>query len=396
MRNLNKPLPSFCTSNFEVLNFLMIYSKIHKLPVLIECTSNQVNQYGGYTKLKPINFYKKIMNLKNKFKLKKENVLIGADHLGPLPWKHLDEKKALKNAIKLFKDCINAKFNKIHIDTGIKLKKDSSLSKKIIIERCKKIYNSVNKKKLNHIKFVFGTEVPVAGGGGGNKMLLTSLKAIKKDIEEYKKIRKRFSLVVEPGLNFTNNKVYKLNMKNFKQKYILSKKDKFSFEAHSTDFQQYKSLKKLVKNNFLYLKIGPELTFNFMKAVLYMQSLEKKFFNGRKSNIQNNISSIMDKKKIYWKNYYKGKKKVIENLKFNSFLDRSRYYWNEKKIIQSLSILKKNINKLKNKDIFINKKISKNSLLKINRIKFSNYDIIVYSFLEKIFKKYYKACGYKI
>ena len=49
----------------------------------------------------------------------------------------------------------------------------------------------------------------------------------------------------------------------------------------------------------------------------------------------------MDKDNRYWKDYYSGNKKRIEYLKFNSFLDRSRYYWDKKKVIYSLRLLKK-------------------------------------------------------
>ena len=49
----------------------------------------------------------------------------------------------------------------------------------------------------------------------------------------------------------------------------------------------------------------------------------------------------MDKEKKYWVNYYSGSKKRIEYLKFNSFLDRSRYYFSNKNITKSLKLLKK-------------------------------------------------------
>ena len=42
--------------SFEVLNSIMYFCHINKLPCLIECTSNQVNQFGGYTKITPKKF----------------------------------------------------------------------------------------------------------------------------------------------------------------------------------------------------------------------------------------------------------------------------------------------------------------------------------------------------
>ena len=88
-------LPSFCTANFNVIKILIIFAKHHNLPILLESTSNQVNQFGGYTGLTPKEFYKKINKLKKKIKINKKQVMIGADHLGPLPWKKFNSNMAI-------------------------------------------------------------------------------------------------------------------------------------------------------------------------------------------------------------------------------------------------------------------------------------------------------------
>ena len=46
----SKALPSFCTANTDVIYTILSYCKYYRLPCLIECTSNQVNQHGGYIK----------------------------------------------------------------------------------------------------------------------------------------------------------------------------------------------------------------------------------------------------------------------------------------------------------------------------------------------------------
>ena len=96
MINKIKSIPSFCTSNKEVLNSIMVFAKIYNLPLLIETTSNQVNQFGGYSKLTPRKFYNKIMKMTERFNLNKNRVTIGADHLGPLPWEKKMKKLQLK------------------------------------------------------------------------------------------------------------------------------------------------------------------------------------------------------------------------------------------------------------------------------------------------------------
>ena len=58
---LKHSLPSFCTSNFDVINSLFIFCKNYNLPLLIETTSNQVNQTGGYSGETPNSFKKKYL-----------------------------------------------------------------------------------------------------------------------------------------------------------------------------------------------------------------------------------------------------------------------------------------------------------------------------------------------
>ena len=83
----NKALPSFCTSNIEVIKSILFFCHIKKLPCLIECTSNQVNQHGGYTNKTPKIFIKEILSIGKKIKFNPKKLFLGGDHLGPLPWK---------------------------------------------------------------------------------------------------------------------------------------------------------------------------------------------------------------------------------------------------------------------------------------------------------------------
>ena len=82
-----KAIPSFCTANIDVLKSIMFFCNLKKLPCLIECTSNQVNQDGGYTNKTPKKPIKNMSNLRKKIKLSKNQLIIGGDHLVPLPCK---------------------------------------------------------------------------------------------------------------------------------------------------------------------------------------------------------------------------------------------------------------------------------------------------------------------
>ena len=229
---INQGLPSFCTANFDVLKIILLFAKKHNLSTLIESTSNQVNQFGGYTGLNPKKFKKKIDKIRNQLKIKNKKVILGGDHLGPLPWKHLNESKAMKNAELLIKQYVSSKYNKIHIDTAILCGKQKKLSRSDIVKRCEKLINKIPKKKLKDIFFVVGTEVPFAGGGDHLQTVITKLGNIKKEYNMYKLFfsknkylkNKKFGLVIEPGIAFTNNKITKSNFLDFKEKNNFSKK----------------------------------------------------------------------------------------------------------------------------------------------------------------------------
>ncbi len=265
------------------------------------------------------------------------------------------------------------------------------------------MFKSIPKKKLKNLYFVAGSEVPFAGGGT-LKDNISKLKDIKKDFTIYnsiinpkKKLSGEFALVIEPGMNFSNNKVTKPNLKNLRKISKFSKDNGIFFEAHSTDYQKIEVLKKLVKSNFKFLKVGPELTYKFNESIKFMLKIENVYTpTQNKSNLKRTLDKTMKKNPKYWKTYYKGSADKVSFLKFNSLLDRIRYYWNFTTVNKSKEKLFYNINKISDKKILkhlrINKKIFK--LYKKYRIK--NSDLIIINFLDHTIFKYYKACGFKL
>ena len=140
--------------------------------------------------------------------------------------------------------------------------------------------------------------------------------------------------------------------------------------------------------------MGPELTFFYMRAIMQMHKIENMNNFKKKSNIRKIISAEMNRDNKYWVNYYHGSKKKIEYLKFNSLLDRSRYYWSKKNITKSLRLLKQNINSLDINSIFKNLKTFKKKLFLKNKLKLNNFEFIIFCYLNKTLSKYYKACNY--
>ena len=229
-----RSLPSFCTSNFEVIRSILLYAKLKNFPVLIECTSNQVNQQGGYTGLEPKEFRKRVKSLSKTINFKKNYLIFGADHLGPLPWKKFSKKKAFLNAKKLLNLTLKENFEKIHLDTTIRCAKEKSLSLDDVRLRFKELFKVIPKKNLKNLYLVAGSEVPLAGGGD-IKESISTLNDIKKDYSIYDKIInkskyvKEFALVIEPGMSFGNFGVIKPSFNKLKKLLKYSKKKKYSF-----------------------------------------------------------------------------------------------------------------------------------------------------------------------
>ena len=89
-----------------------------------------------------------------------------------------------------------------------------------------------------------GSEVPFAGGGE-NKITVSTLENVKKDYEIYNSVinkgnsnKNSFSLVVEPRMFYTNDRLVSPNFKNIKKLSKYAKANNFFFEAHSTDYQE--------------------------------------------------------------------------------------------------------------------------------------------------------------
>ncbi len=396
-----KALPSFCTSNIEVIKSILFFCHNKKLPCLIECTSNQVNQHGGYTNKTPKKFIKEIFNLSKKIKFNSKKLFLGGDHLGPLPWKKKNKTIAIKNSISLINDYLKQNFCKIHVDTSIKCRDDKYIDSDIIFERTSDILNNPSiKKKIKDKFLIVGTEVPLSGSGDDKKIVKTNKKQIETEVFKFKQIldklslkNKSFGLVIEPGMKYMHFSITKPNFSDFSNKKNISKKNKFVYEAHSTDYQPEKILKQLVKNNFKFLKVGPELTYNYSKSLFFMENVEKK--NKLKSSkIKKVIFSSMLKNPKYWKSYYETKN---PKLLLNSKLDRMRYYFDTKPVINSIKNLKKNINLLHEKNIvYLMNTSEKKEFLNFKKDKLSNFDVIKLIFISKTLKRYFGACKHKL
>ena len=362
---ISSGIPSYCTGNWIVIEFLIqIYKKINK-HLLIECTANQVNQFGGYTGYTPKQFFEHVnaLALKNGFPLDK--LVLGGDHLGPLVWKNENESDAMDKAEDLVRYFVRAGYQKIHLDTSMRLGSDDksvSLSREKIAKRGLRLYLACKdeQKKLNQnneIIFVIGSEVPVPGGEVDCEgMEITSATDAKKTVDIYKKIffeagvseedweSDIVALVVQPGVEFGKDKAIRYNRNRAKELTGVKLKDGIVFEGHSTDYQFPKSLKEMVNDGIKILKVGPELTFSLRSSLERLELVEKKYGKFQEiSNFGKILTEEMLKDSRYWNSYYDPEDLSLFD---HSLLDRSRYYLTSENVLTAISKLRDNVKEI--------------------------------------------------
>ena len=329
-----KGIYSICSANEYVIEVALKYAMQKKIHVLLESTCNQVNQFGGYTGMKPLDFANFVFSIANRVKYPKNKIILGGDHLGPNPWKKETSQNAMGKSCSMVKEYALAGYSKFHLDASMCLAddpkgKDRTLNPEIIAEReaklcfeiekiCKNIFDS---DKLLPV-YVIGSEVPAPGGTKEAKenIEITSSFNLKNTIELTKKAfydlnlesawERVIAVVVNLGIEFNNNKVFEYNRESVQGLFsIIKQYPNLAIEAHSTDYQPRSALRNMVKDGVVILKVGPALTFAFREALFALCYIEKElFFNVPK--VQSNLIEIMEKAMLenskYWVDYYEG------------------------------------------------------------------------------------------
>ena len=104
---------SVCSAHPLVLEAALRLAQRTEGVALIEATSNQVNQDGGYTGMRPAAFRERVLDLASAVGLPHDRVLLGGDHLGPNCWQRLPASTALDKAGVMVTEYVAAGFRKI-------------------------------------------------------------------------------------------------------------------------------------------------------------------------------------------------------------------------------------------------------------------------------------------
>ena len=160
---------SVCSAHPMVIEAALCAAKEHDTCVLIEATSNQVNQDGGYTGMTPAAFRDFVLAIAGKVGFPAHRVLLGGDHLGPNCWQGEPAAEAMAKAEVLIEQYLAAGFRKIHLDCSMSCAGDPLPLPDALVARRAAWLCAVAERTWQRVGgaapvYVVGTEVPVPGG----------------------------------------------------------------------------------------------------------------------------------------------------------------------------------------------------------------------------------------
>ena len=365
----NVGIPSYCSANKYVLETALERAKMLNQPTLIEATANQVNQFGGYTGMLPVDFKNLVMEMAKEIGVDESLIILAGDHLGPLTWAGEPEADAMAKAEELVRQFVLAGFTKIHLDTSMKLGDDSKeemLATEVIAKRgvklykvCMEAYEELLKTNPEAVRpvFIIGSEVPIPGGAQEEEegISVTKPEAFKDTVDTYKRIFKEegvedawndvIAVVVQPGVEFGDAQVFYYDSEAATA-LTDSLKDypEIAFEGHSTDYQSKECLKAMVEDGIAILKVGPALTFGLREALYALDHMEKELVAVEKrANFKDVLEEAMLANPKNWQKHYHGTEEEIAFARKYSYSDRARYYIGEEKVQNAIDKLLANL-----------------------------------------------------
>ena len=311
--------------------------------LLVEATSNQVDQFGGYTGMKPRDFRGLVLDLAERRGLSGDRVVLGGDHLGPNRWWGLPAEEAMGHAGDLVALYVASGFTKIHLDCSMACADDTEpLDDEVVAERAATLAARAEQEAPgDEIVYVVGTEVPVPGGAHEalGKLTPTSADAARATLAAHEEaFRARgldrawdrvMALVVQPGVEFDLERVIDYEESATEElRRVLDDRGRLVFEAHSTDYQTRANLAALVRDHWAVLKVGPALTFAMREALFALAAIEDELVTEEdRSGLVSVVDRRMRDEPEYWEGYYPGGPEAQRFLRRYSYSDRIRYYW---------------------------------------------------------------------
>jgi D-tagatose-bisphosphate aldolase class II non-catalytic subunit len=332
-------IASICSAHPLVLEATLRRGAKHPAHVLIEATCNQVNHDGGYTGMTPADFRAQVLELADHAGFSRDRLILGGDHLGPNPWRHLPATAAMAKAEGMVAAYAEAGFTKIHLDASMSCADDPvALQVETIAARAAALAAIAERHSgARPLCYVIGTEVPVPGGATEHveAIEITKPTDAAETVEAHRRafdaagiapaFERVAGLVVQPGVEFGHDNVVVYDPTASEALSSARRDLGLVYEAHSTDYQSAEALKSLVRDGFAILKVGPWLTFALREALYGLDRIAEEMFG--EVTLRTGMEALMLREPQHWQRYYHGSPTEQSLHRHFSYSDRIRYYW---------------------------------------------------------------------
>ena len=365
-QGLPRGIASVCSAHPWVLKAAMMAAKTGTRPLLVESTCNQVNQFGGYTGMTPADFvaYVRAVAAENLFPL--ERLILGGDHLGPNVWRNEPASSAMQKSAGMLRAYVQAGYSKIHLDASMKLGDDdpaglldlelSAHRTAWLAKAAESACADLGPAWSDKLRYIIGSEVPIPGGATEHedRVRVTKVPDARRSLAVMQAAFKAeglestwervIGLVVQPGVEFGDDFILEYHSGAARHLAHFAETIPFVYEVHSTDYQTRAHLRKLVRDHFAILKVGPALTFAFREAVFALAMMEDELIlPENRSNLIGILDEAMTRQPEYWQNYYHGNTAGTRRQRMFSRSDRIRYYWSDGRVQSALERLLQNL-----------------------------------------------------
>lgn len=320
--------------------------------LLVEATSNQVDQFGGYTGMTPADFRDLLHRLAAECDFSLQRLVLGGDHLGPNRWQSEPAEQAMAHAEDLIASYVAAGFKKIHLDCSMSCQGDPvPLTDELMAARAARLANVAEQtatEQFGHsdLVYVIGTEVPVPGGAHEElaELAVTTPEAARHTLAAHQQAFEQaglarlwprvIGLVVQPGVEFDHTHVIDYHPERAAPlSRMIEAYPHLVFEAHSTDYQTPDAYRQLVRDHFAILKVGPALTFALREALFALAAIEEELVVARAcSGLRQVLEETMLDRPDFWRSHYQGSPNECRLARGYSYSDRIRYYWPDSRV----------------------------------------------------------------
>lgn len=336
---------SLCSAHPQVVECALREAQASNVPLLIEATSNQVNQFGGYTGMRPADFRRFVSDLAARVGFPAQSLWLGGDHLGPNAWRAEPAESAMAKSAQMIHEYVRAGFRKIHLDCSMACADDAEpLPESTLAERaaqlCVVAESAWEEAGGEPPVYVIGTEVPVPGGATEelHELSVTPPQAASATIAAHREAFARaglesawsrvVALVVQPGVEFDHHKVIDYVPERARVlSAFIADDPQLVFEAHSTDYQTAEHLRQLVRDHFAILKVGPGATYALRETLWALAAIARELPGGDdEEDLRKVAIQAMYTDPRHWRSHYRDPARTGMDLQF-SLSDRIRYYW---------------------------------------------------------------------